>query len=379
MFMSRRKGALTIEASIILPFVIVTLGFLLYFMKVYYIQSEIDGAMTRMAHDMSVYAYAIDKTGIVDAQQQAYVDAYASRAYKSSVEALMKSVDFKSFGQDQFKLDLVRGTEGEPEVKSDMLGWKSLELAIQMDNIHNQMVHLVSEINRHYEEALMQTKGLAQSEMMDFSNGMVAAQISKAMFKNYLDDERLRAWGVYSGKGVVDFSASTMMLYDDTINIVARYHIDLPLGGFIKEGLPIYQSVKVRAFTGSYDANTSMRKMKTPQEPLYFIATASSDNYSYHVYSCLVKDLFEGRYSEHVEDGGELCIYCKSNYNLPVSQAEKELYPVYYTSKTAKVHLSKNCPRIRAIDIEAVTKQEAEIRGYKPCKKHGCVQKMEDH
>ncbi|PKM54284.1 conserved protein of unknown function [Petrocella atlantisensis] len=379
MVMNRRKGALTIEASIILPFVIVTISFILYFMKVFYIQSEIDGAMTRMAHDMSVYAYAFDKTGLVEAQQEVYIDAYESRAYKSSVESLLKSIDLQSFKQAQFRLDSILGTEEEAIAPSDGLGWKPLELAIQMDNIHNQIFNVVSEINRHYEEALTHSKGLALSEMMDFSNGWVAAQISEAMFKNYLDDERLRSWGVYSEKGVIDFSASTMMLYDDTINIVARYHIDMPFGHFIEDGLPIYQSVKVRAFTGSYDANTSIKKMKAPQEPLYFIATASSDNYSYHVYSCLVKDLFEGRYSEHVVDDGKLCIYCKTNYSIPVSQVEKALYPVYYTSKTSKIHLSRNCPRIRAIEIEAVTKEEAEAKGYLPCKKYGCVEKMEDH
>jgi len=379
MVMSRRKGALTIEASILLPLVIVTLGFILYFMKVFYIQSEIDGAMTRMAHDMSVYAYAFDKTGLVDAQQEAYLDAYASRAYKSSVEALIKSVDMPSFGHNQFNLDPILGIQDEPVAKNDALGWKSVELAIQMDKIHNQLSNLISEINRHYEVALTHAKGLAISEVMDFSNGVVAAQISEAMFENYLEEEQLRAWGVSSGKGVIDFSASTMMLYDDSINIVARYRIDLPFGGFIKDGLPIYQSVKVRAFTGSYDGNTSMRKIKVPEDPLYFIATASSENYSYHVYSCLVKDLFEGTYSELVVDEGALCMYCKSNYTLPFSQSEKEKYPVYYTSKTAKVHLSKHCPRIRAIEIEAVTKQEAEAKGYQPCKKYGCVEKTEDH
>ncbi|PKM56547.1 MAG: hypothetical protein CVU98_10665 [Firmicutes bacterium HGW-Firmicutes-3] len=377
--MNRRKGALTIEASILLPFFIVTLGFILYFMKVFYIQSEIDGAMTRMAHDMSVYAYAFDKTGVADAQQEAYIDAYASREYKSSLEALLMNVDLQSFGQGQFNLDPILGSQDEPVEKKDALGWKSIELAIQMDKIHNQIFNLASEINRHYKEALTHTKGLALSEMMDFSNGIVAAQISGAMFKNYLEDEQLRAWGVYSEKGVIDFSASTMMLYDDTINIVARYRIDLPFGGFIKDGLPIYQSVKVRAFTGSYDGNTSMRKIKAPQDPLYFIATASSENYSYHVYSCLVKDLYEGRYSEQVVDEGKLCMYCMSNYTLPTSQDEKEIYPVYYTSRTAKVHLSRHCPRIRAIEIEAVTKQEAEAKGYQPCKKHGCVEKTEDH
>ena len=376
--MSRRKGALTIEAAIILPFVIVTLGFILYFMKVFYIQSEIDGAMTRMAHDMSVYAYAFDKTGLVDAQQEVYLDAYASHEYQSSIESILQNVQLQTYGQDHFMLDSVLSMQNEPELISRELGWKPLELAIQMDRIHDQLFKLISEINRHYEEALTHTKGLAIAEVMDFTNGIVASKISDTMFKKYIEEEQLRAWGVYSDRGVIDFSSSTMLLYDDTINIVARYRIDLPFGRFVEDGIPIYQSVKVRAFTGSYDANTSIRKMKKPQDPLYFIATASSDNYSYHVYSCLVKDLFEGIYHEQVVDEGKLCIYCKSNYNLPESPAEKDNYTVYYTSKTSKIHLSKNCPRIRAIEIEAVTKQEAEARGYLPCKKYGCVEKTED-
>ncbi|MDF1618375.1 TadE/TadG family type IV pilus assembly protein [Petrocella sp. FN5] len=375
--MSRRKGALTIEASILSPFVIVTLGFILYFMKIYYIQSEIDGAMTRMAHDMSVHAYAFEKTGLVDAQQEAYSHAYASRDYKSSVEAVLQSLNISRYGQELFKLDTILGSPDEQVKGSDELGWKPIELAKQIDTIHSQMFNLISETKRHYGEALTYGKGLAISELMDFSNAIVASQISKTMFREYLDDERLRGWGVFSEKGVIDFSASSMMLYDDTIEIIARYRIDLPLGGFIKEGIPIYQSVKVRAFTGSYDGNTSVGKKEAPEEPLYFIATASSDNYSYHVYSCLVKELQEDRYSQRVLDDEDLCIYCKSNYNIPVSQGEKDIYPVYYTSKTSKVHLSKSCPRIRAIKIEAVTKEEAEKKGYQPCKKHGCVEKTE--
>jgi CBS domain-containing protein len=390
--MTNKKGTLTIEAAIVLPLFMIFFIAILYFIKGFYIQNEIESAMTKVAHEMAIHAYAIDKTGLIDLQQEAYNEAYIdydnftdtinnvlvnSQELLECKNQLIGELDY-DFNEIK-PIPMVEEDDSLIEIVRVMT--QALEKAPTLLNeIYGNLLNLQKNILSLYEEAMMNGGKVATVELIEYANGIVAEQLCNMSFKRYISNKQLEAWGISYGNKIIDFGDSSLLLRDDTIEIVAKYKIEFPFFSHIINGFPIYQSVKVRGFTGSYNVTTDRQSISTKaqNEKIYFIATQSPDNYCYHYYSCLVKELNVATYQATVLKGRGLCHYCENHYGDGMDQGDKENMMVYFTSNTSKIHLSRTCPRISAIVVEAVTVNEAVARGYgKACDKYGCVGKTE--
>lgn len=395
MLMNRKRGSLTIEASIVLPLLIVAIAAIIYMMKVYYIQDEVQSAMTKVAHEMSVHAYAVDKVGIVDLQQDVFSDAAsdlsnlesATRSVMSQGEVVISNIG----GMTDFASNTFTTMQTIPEIKDigniiELVAvvQEVVEVApVMVDGIKENMISFIDGIKGLMEEAGAGIGGVVKYEILDFSNGVIAKSIARSMMKNYISDEQFEAWGVFSGANYIDLDDSNMMLIDDTIEIVARYKIKLPFLSSMTEGFPIYQTVKVRAWTGSYDYNEKKVRAKVDVEEdeedvdkdedeentRYYISTDSKAG-SYHILSCLRKELNTGTYKD--TESRDTCKYCQDHFNVTGDDMS-----VYYTSATSKIHYSPHCPKVYSASIKAVTKEWAEANGYTPCGKHGCVKTLE--
>lgn len=378
------RGALTIEAAVVLPFVMLTLVSMLFIGKVYYIQDQIHGAMVKVAHEMSVDAYALDKIGLVGVQQEAYaeglkgMDSVTSAAegvinQKDVLKAdLAQVTDFgKAIGDWSGSADM-RLSEGD-WLKTAREAMALMETAPKLaSNVMTNLKDMVQAIRTLTEEAGRHLQTVAISEVVDLTNGALAAGMTEQLFEGYISEATLKAWGIEG----VDFSLSTYMMPDDTVELVAFYDIDVPYGSrWWGQQIPVFQKVRVRAWSGSYDADEvkhrAVAKAGEATEEYFYIATASEGNHSYHYLQCLRPQTTASTYGEEVvEKGREVCALC-----LKTTQPPDREGPVWFVSKASKIHLVKNCSKINAITVKKVTEAAAIEMGKSACKKHGCVAK----
>lgn len=376
--MNRKRGAITIEAAIVVPIFVVTILAVLYFMKILFIQDQIHSAMTKTAHNMAVHTVAIEKTKLISVQQEAYSTGKTSlEGISGSLEQIKNdglklqenarcitdytfepmdiSMDMDFFGDDTTFDNIADRAIEAPAKISDMMG-----------EIQSNMDGFLTSIESLMEGARSGITSIASMELIEFVNGVVLSKVTEQSIYTHLSKEQLEDYGVYSDVGYIDFSDSSYMLMDDTITLVAKYYIATPLISGIIEGIPIVQSLEVRAFTGAYDygrEKTEWHNGTQKEDPndTYFYVSTEAGAECYHVFRCLRKDVSVGELNDRIDNHNQtVCAYCNDHYNCMDNV-------VYYTSDTSKLHYSKDCVKISSSNIIAMTKEEAEAAGYRTC------------
>ena len=119
-----KKASLTVEAALALPIFIFVILFISYFIKVLYIQDNIQHALDQTANTLSTYAYAYDVMQLKDLQQEIYVK-YCEQAgdIDTSIEQVYGSgegiVDnISQFKESKDNLVNENSLQGIKEVKS---------------------------------------------------------------------------------------------------------------------------------------------------------------------------------------------------------------------------------------------------------------------
>ncbi len=386
--MNRRyRGVMTIEAAVVFPFVMLVLATLLYMAKVIYIQDQVHSALMTTAHELSVDLYAVDKIGLTDIQQSAYREGATSLGSLSEAQS-----DITTSGSEI--VSVVDQAVGDvmafqiPESLDGNVDWEGgqeslVDQAKKVVTNGPAMITAVSEniqtitsvIKSLYSQGAGHLTNIALMEMVDLANGVVAKELSEVMMYQQLPKTYLSKLGVANG-GELDLSMSSVMLYDDTITLVAVYEIDIPFGqDWLIGNIPVMQKVTVRSWTGSYGSDEIKQRIakdSSETEKIYYISTGDSSNHSYHVLTCLKKPLTISTYHEEVEEKGrKICSYCNNHFTA------KDHDEVYFTSSKAAIHLKDTCPIVCAKGIIAVTEEEAiNVYGRQPCKKAHCVAEL---
>lgn len=395
-------GVITIEAAIVLPIVIVTIVAVLYFMKVLFIQNQIQSAMTRTAHDMATYSVIADKAELVDLQQELFYGGLeASTEMSDTIDAIQEqavklqenvkgvtdlSISTIDIIEDLDSLDKVDLSKADSQLeKLEAMAAHSKRMfeiiPSKIETMYSDLNSLVENTKSLMSQAVSGISGIGSMALVEYINGLIATKATEAKFNDYISEEELSSWGVsrdYGSTripGQIDFSDSHYMIEDDSIVIIARYIITTPLISKIINGVPIYQSVKVRGFTGAYDYDVSRRHFIqsdsiSEEDQLYYVSN-SEDAQCYHVYTCLNKVLQIGHFQDRTQNHDQtVCSYCEEHYSLASNGI------VYYVSDSSKLHYSKDCPKVTTKDIRALTKEEAEAEGYRMCKKPGCTHEL---
>lgn len=376
-----RSGVITIEATIVMPLVIVTILGFMYFMKIIYIQNAVHSAMTRAGHELVAYTLPLKELGVVDAQHEAmYTGHETSVNLTQSVKGVVdngQSLLERTKGMTDFFIDNETMTIDVPELDNPsnvlLMIDQGFEMIEQMpgviDRYNEDLMSLIEQVNDLIGQAKNGISDVVLAEVIDYANNMVSREITKFGVNEHLEVEQLEAWGVsnpYDEGYPIDFGDSSLMLYDDTIELVARYTINAPFLSGLVDGIPIYQSVSIRAFTGSYDYSgveikPPIVKQKVEEETDVYISLKVKDP-PYHIYACLRNEVSVGSiYMMVTINGKNVCKYCSEHY-IPVDDG------CYYTKSGSVVHYSKTCPQIYASDIRALTLEEYESGEYRPCK-----------
>lgn len=381
---TRYQGALTVEAAIVLPIVLICFVFLLSIARTIYIQQQIESALLKTAQTMALDAYVLNKGGVVNLQQDLYREGVLERGYASilarervdTLDGLVgivsdESVDLLDYGQrvTQYGASL-NGLKSSPDFHSFYVeAEKAIDEGQAMaKTAMDQMTGMLAGLEAVSNEVMAHYGATAAGIGVLYANRYMANGGAEVVFKSYMSQGRLESWGI---DGLLDFDDCSYLIVDDTVVVDLSYDVNQLFGKYLKiPGIKVNQKVVARAWTGSYDSDEikKINKESVPQ-PIYYVSTRSNDVNCYHVYSCLRKPLIAGVYQEAViNQKREVCLYCQRHYAI-----SDETMPIYYTSSSAKVHLNPQCPLVYGLRIRAVTADEAEAEGFYPCSKPGCA------
>lgn len=193
--MHRKKGALTIEASISYSIFLMVIVTMLYLMRVVYAYGLIQHAVSQTAKELSVYTYIYQVTGLNDAYQDIQNSVSGRKDQFNQDVGNVVSL-YESFGSGDFS-----GTyEGETDPVELLKNIGSVMLGEGSKELNDQFFTMV-------------VKPLMKSYIGADSKGNSA-------------DERLRALQIAGGMKGLDFSSSSF--FDDgmTIDLVVCYTID---------------------------------------------------------------------------------------------------------------------------------------------------------
>lgn len=374
-----RRGVITIEAAVVMPLVIVTILGFMYFMKIIYIQNEVHSAMTRAGHELVAYTTPLKELGVVDAQHSVMNAGEAQvEATSASLSELMangqniidNTTTITDFAIDYDTMSIKMPTLESPSDFGSMMkeGYELIKTMPEvLDGYNDNLTSFIGQVGDLIYQAKSGIGDVVLAEVLDYANGLATREVAKFGVEKYLSLEQMEAYGIHNDYDLmypIDFGDSNLMLYDDSLELVARYTIDAPLLSGVFDGVPIYQSLSVRAFTGSYDYETSeikppvIVKQKVGEETDYYISLKVSQP-PYHEYTCLRPNVSDGELQTLVQSK-KVCQYCSDHFT-PVENI------CYFTKSGSVIHYSKTCPKMYSSTIRALTVEEYESGDYRPC------------
>lgn len=190
-----RKGSITVEAAIILPFFILTIIFFIFLMKVYYTNEIIQSALSGASRQMSVYSLLY---------------------YKTNADEIISGIE---------KLG---GTENVQKALGN--SW------------------LASSIKEAGKYASDYTR--AQLVLIPSAKHLVERQLEDSL--NNKADRGLRSLYVLKGLEGLQYGESTMLADGRSIDISVSYQINFPILSQILPALKLKQTASVCVWAGEY-------------------------------------------------------------------------------------------------------------------------------
>ena len=355
-----KRGSLTVEAAFILPLFIFFMLFFIFFIKILFIQENIQHAINETANEIAVYAYLYDNVQLKDIQQQTYMNLdNKSENWNSTIEQVLIQGESLSRNIDNVNITNNQTVTNANNIKLNMEGISDLK-----DNIESEFESIIININNIVDGlsgAFNNLDGWLSSgnrDTYEYALDTIGIGITKLIFKDYISDEELKSYGIERGLEGLNFRNSEYMLRDDDISIVVQYKVKLPFKLIYIDEINLTQRVTTRAWTGSNDSKHFERTN------LVYIAKTSEDKYHterycYHIYKTVIsEELLE------IPSRSKFCSICtkEEDYN--------KLKPVVivYSTGGDKYHIESNCRSIIREDVSAIDEKEAQAEGRSKCK-----------
>ncbi len=231
--MKRKKGSITIETAIVLPFYILLLAFLINLLNIFYVKLAVQNGLNNAATTMAQYCYAIDLTLGMD--KLALSDATSQKAtqlagdiddFSSSAQAMAQVFEQKlSVAMLQEMID--KGGEFLDSTKQ----LKSTLSNIEGEDVANYLLTGGAELGGGF--------------------------LVKVMVENYLDDMKISRTAI-SGDIEYNFYVDASHNYDLVLTADYRYG-DTFFAVFGADAFVIHQQVVVHPWIGG--ANDGLRKI----------------------------------------------------------------------------------------------------------------------
>lgn len=284
----KKDGSLTVEAAIILPFFIMIILTIAFFIRVVHTQNIVQYAINQTANELSTYSYIYSATGVqklhddtkttLDEGENVF-NNYASEI-TSSFEALNSSKpeieanaeklangDLNNIDSIETLLQTINEKKEAGEVLVDELGNAKAEVV----NLKNTL----TEISKDPKAALMSVGCVLANGAFEEVKTYLATPIIKTLIRKHFktvsesdENKRLLNLHVDGGFEGLDFSESSIFKDKQSIDIIVRYKIKTFL--FLPD-VYIIQRAKVRAWL---DGNGSRVEPKEETETTE-VATSS--------------------------------------------------------------------------------------------------------
>ncbi len=337
--MKKLKGSLTVEAAIVLPMFLMAILSVVYIVKIIFIHESIQYALSETANEMATYAYLLEKTEILNAEQEIYhtamekvsqtsghadnISQYSESFYKTiegarSYGKTQRMKPSKSFEDMKENASLGEYIKAYIEHAKDIKDTMFIQAETAFYSI-NEIITSTEVILNSMESTLINA---CLAEGMEVTNNFVGTKMAELFMEQYISEEQLDKWFVIGGRKGLDYKRSRFMLADDDIDLIVYYDLSIPIPFPVIDKIPIMQRVKVRGFTGNGNS-----------DQVYVKPEAVSND--------------EGKDERivYVVEG-------RTVYHLYRRCVQKISYPLDYVPKLHKSRLCKTCSK--RVDISTI-------------------------
>lgn len=379
------NASLTVEAALVFPIFLLILFTILYLIKVVYIHEQVQYAITQAGQEMAVSAYLLEKSQLIDLQQETYGQAINNlEQLNYSVDdiifngqqaiSILRNVPNFNFGSDPIKGITIESEEDEEENLIDKITTIIKEISSIKTQVSDLIISSYNIINSSMEsiQILMEdSKGIISSmgavAGIELINNMLGTKIASHIVNDYISDEEYKKWGIVNGKDGMDYSRSTFMLENEDIHIIVYYKIKIPFFSKIINEIPMKQSIKLRAFTGNENFTTTYEPISKNQKNTNhsMIVFVTKNGQKYHTCrSCQYIDIkiISTTYGE-VKDSKRLCEICQHD-DVQLTDDTR----VFSTEKSDIFHTNQSCWTISR-EVFPIDLNSAVQQGYELCSK----------
>ncbi|QUH30332.1 TadE/TadG family type IV pilus assembly protein [Vallitalea guaymasensis] len=380
--MKKLKGSLTVEAAIVLPIFLMAILSIVYIIKIMYIHESIQHGLSETANELAAYSYIMDKSEILDAQQE---------IYKTSSENLNDTNEnIDTFNENLENLfNIIEGGNsyiGISDINKDST-FKDMYGSGNMNEYINDCVSTISKIKEEVignaseayknlndiinsvDKTLHGIKGTLISRCIHdglaVTNNFVGTKMAKNIFNDYISDEQYKKWYIVNGRDGMNFRFSRFMLDDEDIDLIVKYKLDIsiPFPG-IKD-ISMTQRVKVRGWTGNSDGFNSCLEDdnseadEASEDDIIVYCVENSE--VYHTYITCLNNITMPETYDSDTHSSKLCETCAK------SMDKNHIKIVYHTPEGKVYHVNPLCSQIHSDNIMELTLKQAKDMGRRIC------------
>lgn len=319
-------GFLTVEAALVLPVFMITIFGVLMILKVIYIHERVQFALSEAANQMAAATYLLDKTGLLDLEQQVVEENTSQEVEESLREGILK-----------------------PEYLIE--GILNLEYLLEGSS---------------QPEFLL--KGIVKEGATEWAektlNHIIGCNLANAMVNQYISKEDYQKWGIQDNDSGMDYSHSQFLMGNEDILIIVNYTIKMPFYRFILGDFRMKQQVCVRAFTGNENFDSIYevtQKEGDSEEKKEWVFVAINGSVYHQSRTCRYIDVkVKAKTYAEVKDHKRICEICQDQATL------NELSIVYTTDQSNIFHVTLTCSEVKRT-VSQIELTEALARGLGLC------------
>ncbi|QUI24619.1 pilus assembly protein [Vallitalea pronyensis] len=374
--MKKLQGSLTVEAAVVLPIFLMAILSVVYIIKIMFIHESIQYALSETANEMATYAYLLEKTELLNAEQDIYQTALGKAGNaKDNLDTMIQHSKYL-YSTLEGARTYVRTHALKPSNGyEDMEGKSSLGAYIKgytehakhiKDNVFLQAITAYDSINHiitstetllHQMESTLMNQCLVEG--IEVTNNVVGTKMAEVFMNQYLSEEQLDKWFIIGGKKGLDFKRSRFMLADEDIDLIVYYDLAIPIPVPGLKKIAMLQRVKVRGFTGNGNSEQvyvkpegiASRSSEGEDERIVYVVEGRS---VYHFYRrCVQKISYPMDYVPERHQS-KLCDRCSKGidkdtlltvYHIPSEKGTngyhvKPLCSTHYSQKVSAIKLS---------------------------------------
>lgn len=259
------KGAITVEAAIVMPVFICVAVSLAMIIKLIYIHDIMQHAIDEAANDLASYAYIYHVSQLQEidesmeenlnqnsAQAKRHMDTFMD-AY-SKLKNAVTEIGTLPENAETGGRDLTNLLEELLEPGTETLEQNGELTAAGVKRV-NELQKILEEVRQDPRKELKSIGWLLSKGIYSEAKGIIAVPIVRQMVKGYLPvsnrdaaEKSLEKLNIYKGLEGLDFYSSTIFDGSEDISIVVKYRVQLPMPLKILPDLYLVQQSRARAW-----------------------------------------------------------------------------------------------------------------------------------